>query len=150
MELNKIKLLLDKYFLGDTSIAEEIELKDYFSSSEISPELEQYQSLFVYFSNEETKIFKPEIQIQSNSRNLKWQSIAASILILLGIGTYGYFNFDTKNQNQDLGTFDKPEVAFKATQKALLMLSTQINTGYESMLFINEYEYSKNLIFKQD
>lgn len=149
MELNKIEILLEKYFQGETSIAEENELKEYFSSSKISQDLEQCQSLFGYFSNEKQQISKQKPLIKSRKSNLKWWSIAASVLVLLGIGTYGYFVFDNSNQNQDLGTFDNPEVAFIETQKALSLLSTQINTGYNSMLYIKEYEYSKNLIFKQ-
>lgn len=149
MESSKIEQLIDKYFQGETSTAEEKELQNYFSSSEVLPELEHYQPLFAYFSKVKQQVFKPEIKLESKKGLTKWWAIAASIIVLLGIATYGYLNFNTEEPKQDLGTFDNPELAFAATQKALSMLSTHINTGFGSMQYINEYQYSKNLIFKQ-
>lgn len=34
------------------------------------------------------------------------------------------------------------------TKQALEKLSTNVNTGIESVLYVNEYDKSKNLIFK--
>src|SRR3954462_15088277 len=76
--------------------------------------------------------------------NLAWFSIAGSILV---IAAYGFFNYNVI-QNQNLGTYDDPEVAFKETQKALSRLSVHLNTGIESVQYIKEYDNSKNLIFK--
>jgi len=92
---------------------------------------------------------KQEIQLKSTKRNWLWLSVAALVVVLLGIGVYGYFIYDKTNQDQNLGTYDDPEVAFRETQKALSKLSTNLNTGFESMQYIQEYENSKNLIFKQ-
>lgn len=89
------------------------------------------------------------IPTKFRKRNLARFSIAASVIVLLGIGVYSYFNYNNTKQNQNFGTYDDPEVAFRETQKALSMLSTQINTGFESVQYIQEYENSKNLIFKQ-
>lgn len=80
-------------------------------------------------------------------RKVAWLSIAASVVIMLGVSTYMYF--DNKVVNQDLGTYNNPEVALKETQKALAMLSTHVNTGIVSVNYIKEYEDSKELIFKQ-
>jgi hypothetical protein len=44
--------------------------------------------------------------------------------------------------------YKSPEAAFNATQKALSMLSENVNVGIESVEYINEYDYSKDLIFK--
>ena len=41
MELYKIEELIEKYFQGETSIAEEKELTNYFSSSNVAQHLEQ-------------------------------------------------------------------------------------------------------------
>lgn len=98
---------------------------------------------------EKEQMLNKEIQFKSTKRNWLWMSVAASVVVLLGIGVYGYFIHDDTNQDQNLGTFDDPEVAFKETQKALSKLSTNLNTGFESMQYIQEYEKSKNLIFKQ-
>ncbi len=80
---------------------------------------------------------------------MTWLSIAASIVVLLGIGTAIYVNYYKANQHQDLGTYDNPEIAFRETQKALSLLSNHINFGIESVQYIQEYQNSKELIFKQ-
>lgn len=162
MELNKIENILEKYFQGETSIAEENELKEYFSSSNVAQHLEQYQPIFGYFSQvkEQKSTQEPEnlvrsgeaIPLQTKKRNVAWLSIAASAVVLLGIGTYFYIS--EKNTTpivaqSELGTYDNPEKAFAETQKALALLSNNVNVGIESVQYIKEYEQSKNKIFKQ-
>ncbi len=99
--------------------------------------------------NSEGGVVNQEITIKSGRRNLVWLSVGATVLVLLVIGSYGYLNCRGINQNQSLGTYDDPEVAFRETQKALLILSTHLNVGIESVQYIQEYDKSKNLIFKQ-
>lgn len=149
MELDSIERILEKYFDGETSIAEEKELKDYFASSNVAQHLEQYQPLFGYFSQAKQEQYKAVIPLKTNKRNIAgWISIAAAVVVLLGVGTFTFMNYnDTKSQ--DLGTYDDPEVAFRETQKALALISEHVNTGIESVGYINEYEQSKNKIFKK-
>ena len=68
MESDKINALLEKYFEGETTIAEENELKKYFSSAVVAPHLQQYHSLFGYVapSVEQTSV-KPLV-LGSNPR----------------------------------------------------------------------------------
>ncbi|TDP00659.1 hypothetical protein [Flavobacterium sp. 245] len=152
MELDRIENILEKYFQGETTIAEENELKEYFSSPNVAQHLEQYQPMFGYFSQVKQQKSTQEIPLQTKKRNVAWLSIAASMVVLLGIGTY----FFTSEKNaapavaqSELGTYDNPEEALKATQKALALLSNNVNVGIESVQYINEYEQSKNKIFKQ-
>ena len=146
MELDNIKSLLEKYFEAETTIAEEIELKSYFSSSNVAPELEQYKPMFGYFS--EAKHEEPNhqatIQKSNKTRNLTWISIAASVVVLFGIGAF-YFNQET--QDQDLGSFENPEIAFRETQKALDLLSGNFNKGVQSVQYVKEYEIAKDKVF---
>ena len=152
MEFNKIEDLLEKYFQGETTIAEEKELKAYFSSPNVAQHLEQYKPMFGYFSQVKEQKSTQEIPLQTKKRNVAWLSIAASAVVLLGIGTYFY----TSEKNtapvvaqSELGTYDNPEEALVATQKALALLSNNVNVGIESVQYIKEYEESKNKIFKQ-
>lgn len=150
MELDKLEILLEKYFEGETSIAEENQLKDYFSSSNVAQHLEQYKPLFGYFSASKQQEFTQEIPFVSVSKKKKragsWMSIAASVVVLLGAGTFTYFNYDS-TQSQELGTYDDPEVAFRETQKALSLLSQNVNVGMESVQYIQEYETAKSKVF---
>ncbi|MES2543581.1 MAG: hypothetical protein V4548_01755 [Bacteroidota bacterium] len=149
MELDKIEIILEKYFQGETSIAEEKELTNYFSSSDVAQHLEQYKPLFGYFSQAREQQFTPEIPLQTKKRNVAWLSIAASVVVLLGLVTFTFFNED-KGQNQDLGTYDNPEVAFRETQKALSLLSENVNVGIGSVQYINEYQVAKDKVFIND
>jgi len=147
MEFNKIEVLLEKYFEGETSIAEEIELKNYFSSPNVAPHLEQYQPLFGYFSMAKEQKYTQKIPLFSIKRKVAWLSIAASFVIMLGIGSYVYFNANVAKENKELGSYDDPEEALAATQKALAMLSNNVNVGVESVQYIQVYENTKNKAF---
>lgn len=153
MELNKIEDILEKYFQGETSIAEENQLKEYFSSPNVAQHLEQYKPMFGYFSQAKEQKSTYEIPLQSKKRNVAWLSIAASAVVLLGIGTYFFISEQKETtavaSQTELGTYDNPEEALKATQKALALLSNNVNVGIESVHYINEFEQSKNKIFKQ-
>ncbi|PTT04709.1 hypothetical protein DBR27_09290 [Flavobacterium sp. HMWF030] len=152
MEFNKIEDILEKYFQGETSIAEENQLKEYFSSPNVAQHLEQYKPMFGYFSQVKEQKSTQEIPLKAKKRNVAWLSIAASVVVLLGIGTY--FFVSEKNAapavaQSELGTYDDPEEALAATQKALALLSNNVNVGIESVQYIQEYQQSKNKIFKQ-
>ncbi|MCY1486527.1 hypothetical protein D3C87_423080 [compost metagenome] len=142
---NRIELLLEKYFEGETSIAEENELKLYFSSADVAQHLEQYKAMFGYFSSAKEQKFEQKIPLKSKTQKVAWLSIAASVVILLGMFTF--YNRSI-NQSEDLGTYNDPEKAFEETQKALNLLSKNVNVGVESMQYVKEYQDSKDLIFK--
>jgi hypothetical protein len=152
MEFNKIEDILEKYFQGETSIAEEKELKEYFSSPNVAQHLEQYKPMFGYFSQVKEQKSTQEIPLKTQKRNVAWLSIAASVVVLLGVGAYFYEsekNITPVVAQSELGTYDDPEEALAATQKALALLSNKVNVGIESVQYIKEYEQSKNKIFKQ-
>ncbi|MCP2029439.1 hypothetical protein L1276_004626 [Flavobacterium sp. HSC-32F16] len=151
MELDKIENILEKYFQGETTIAEENQLKEYFSSPSVAQHLEQYKPIFGYFSQVKQQKSTQDIPLKTKKRNVVWLSIAASVVVLLGIGTFYFAGEKTTPVvvQSELGTYDNPEEALAATQKALALLSNNVNVGIESVQYINEYEQSKNKIFKQ-
>ena len=147
MEFNKMEALLEKYFEGETSIAEENELKNYFSSSNVAPHLEQYKPLFGYFTEAKKENFEKEVPLISKKQKVARLSMAASIAVLLGVGTYAYFNADEVKKNNELGTYENPKEALEATQKALAMLSNNVNVGVEGIEYIKVYEVTKGKVF---
>lgn len=149
MALDRIEILIEKYFEGETSIAEEKELKAYFSSSDVAQHLEQYKPVFGYFSQAKQEQFTASIPLKSGKKQkrLAWLSVAASVVVMLGIGFFAYQNTSEPNQ-ENLGVIDDPEIAFKETQKALALISKHVNTGIESVNYLGEYQQSKNKIFK--
>lgn len=149
MALDRIEILLEKYFEAETSIAEEKELKDYFASSGVAQHLEQYKPIFGYAVMAKQERFTATVPLKTKKhKKAVWLSVAASVAVLLGVG---FFTFNHYNQPefQDLGTVNDPEVAFRETQKALDMISESVNKGIGGMSYLNEYEQSKNKIFKK-
>ena len=150
MALDRIENLIDKYFEGETSIAEENELKVYFSSTDVAQHLKQYQTIFGYFSQAKEQQFTQEIPLQTKKRNVVlWLSIAASVVVMLGVGSMMYFNNDKEEQFVACTPEDNPELALQQTEKALALISEHLNTGIESVSYINEFDNSKNRIFKK-
>jgi hypothetical protein len=150
MAFNNIDILLEKYFQGETSIAEEKELRSYFSSQDVAPHLEQYKAVFGYFTQARKQEFAQQIPQTAKKRNVKWLSVAASVVLLLGIATFFMINTNEPvNHQHDLGTYESPELAFKETQKALALLSSNVNVGIESVRYIQEYEVTKSRVFKK-
>ncbi|MNK06541.1 hypothetical protein D3C87_244400 [compost metagenome] len=145
MELKIIEKLLDKYFEAETSTAEEKELKNYFSSSDVAPHLEQYRPLFGYISQESSRQFEKSIPLKTKRHYAAWISIAASVVLMLGMFTF----YNSQPSEEELGTYDNPEVAFRETQKALNMLSENVNVGVSSINYIGEYEKTRKTIFKK-
>ena len=107
--------LLEKYFSGTTSLAEEKELKHYFSAGNIAPEHEIYRTLFEVFELElNDTALSPLIKVIPKQRKIKYlwiktfayTGIAASLFLLLWVqlpGTpenYAVIN-GTRIDNQD-------------------------------------------------
>jgi len=145
MELQSIEILLDKYFEGETSTAEEKVLKTYFSSPGVAQHLEQYRPLFGYFKQESTQQFEKTIPLKPRKHYVTWLSVAASVVVMFGMFTI----LNREPAQQELGTYDNPEVAFRETQKALNMLSKNVNVGVSSVDYIGKYEQTRKTIFKQ-
>ena len=142
-----MEALLEKYFDGETSIAEENELKNYFSSSDVAPHLEQYKPLFGYFIEAKDENFEKNIALFFKRQRVAWLSIAASVVVLVGVGTYVYFNSNNVKENKELGTYEDPKEALEATQKALSMLSNNVNVGVEGVQHLQIYKMTKEKVF---
>jgi hypothetical protein len=150
MELDRIEKLIENYFQGETSIAEEKELKNYFSSNNVAQHLEQYQPVFGYYSKAKEQQFTKSVPLQPRKQfNVLWLSIAASVVLALGIITFKLVDVQQPKSSGEYGTYDNPEIAMAETQKALALVSEKLNVGIESVSYINEYESTKNRIFKK-
>ena len=122
-------------------------MKDYFSSLNVAPHLEQYKPLFGYIVDAKKEKFTQNVNLISKKSKIAWLSIAASIVVLLGVGTYSYFNVNETKGNQELGTYEDPKEALEATQNALAMLSDNVNKGVDGIQYIRVYEITKNKVF---
>ncbi|MFB9057919.1 hypothetical protein ACFFU9_14325 [Mariniflexile ostreae] len=156
MELNNIEVLVEKYENGKTNLNEEQQLKIYFSQENIAPHLEAYRIMFTYFrENKQEQFTKAPRFSTRKSRFYKWIPVAAALLILMGI-------YYTKTvNNNDLGTFNDPEIALIEVSKSLEMISEhfnkgaatvgyleEVNRGTATLGYLNEIENTVRIIFK--
>lgn len=147
MELDKIEKLLEKYLEASTTIAEEKELHLYFSLPNVAQHLEQYSAIFSYYKQAEQEKNTIPFAIPSKKDSFNWYSIAAALVVSIGIITFLMVNKPQEKAVANLGTFKSPEEAFQETQKALLVLSNHVNTGIEGVNYVAEYQKSKERIF---
>ena len=152
MKVDEIEKLLVRYYDGETTEAEEKELKRFFTGEEVPAHLLAEKELFLQMSelpepevpiDMESKLShlvdewdireKRTVKVKKHARVLRLQwigSVAASLLILFSIGMYMY-KPDMSPAPQD--TCATPEEAYAEAQRALLMLSSTINKGMAQM-----------------
>ena len=149
MNIEAIKILVDKYFEGETSLQEEAQLAEYFNGDEVVPELKQYQPLFKFFKAEKSILLnetatekilgieKPvkTLQILRGS-GMFWRAAAA--VFILGISSY-FITKQFENPNKKCvadncrvkvyDETDDPEKAFEEVQAALKLVSKKMKKG---------------------
>jgi len=138
MELVNIEELLGKYLNAETTVAEEKQLKNYFLNEKVAPHLEEYIALFDYFSISKNEKYTKTIQLNSQKRNWKWLSVAASVVLLVSVYT-GYDNIQHR----------KAEKVYEQTMASLQLLSKNLNKGNEAIAQLQHFENTTDKIFKQ-
>lgn len=144
----EIENLLEKYFEGTSTTAEEKQLQAYFAGEDVAPHLKVHQPLFTYFKQSRKQSLGTNITLNpKKSRRKAWGwTVAASVAVLLGAGTFAYYN-QTEAVSPKSVAMDDPEEAFRQTQKALALLSGHVNTGIEGVSYLKEYEQAKERVF---
>ena len=140
MNTEALNRLLEKYYKGESTAAEERDLKVFFSGNKIPEGYDPEEALFSYYmtvsevpepsADFEARILAgiDESQNKSGSRKnrrfvLTVLSTAAGILILTG----SYFFFVHRSEPRD--TFSDPKLAYAETMKILMDVSSQLNHG---------------------
>ncbi len=138
MNTQRIEILLDKFFEGQTSLPEEEELRVFFRQKEIPEKFLPLKDLFIYTGVEATgtkldvsfdnALFrkidesnKPAISTYRRIYIYIASGVAATVLLVIGL-----FNLvDTSIDQRDL------ETAYNQTKSALIFVSTKLNQGME-------------------
>ncbi|MCM4160361.1 hypothetical protein FHG64_18715 [Antarcticibacterium flavum] len=148
MELEKIEALLKKYEEGETTLAEESFLREYFTGAKVAPHLEPYRLLFAYTSKERTSTYPGKVEVKSKKKKFAFVGIAASII--LAIGLFASLNTGQEElSGQDLGSIEDPEEAYYKTKEALQMVAAALNTGKEELIYVEEFDRAKNKYIKE-
>ena len=140
MELANIEKLVEKYENAETSLQEETTLKNYFTGGNVAPHLQEYEYMFNYFATVKDETYTKTIQLEpkkSKKRNLKWLSVAASVVLLFSV-------FIGRDQYQKY----KVEKQYAQVTKALGMLSSNLKKGEQAVANLYVYEDTVNKILK--
>jgi hypothetical protein len=161
MEFNKIREIVDRYWDGTSTLEEEEVLRSFFGTvagEDLPADLKEVQPLFSYFAAEkeipmpvfpdiETLIGQvPERRVVRVMAWHHWMKYAAVVLVAVGIG-YGARQFQARHdrilaaRTTDADTYEDPKEAFAVTQKALALLSRNLNKGtsqVQKLSYFNE------------
>jgi len=162
MDLEKVEILLEKYYSGTTSLGEEQELKDYFAGDNVPRNLLPEKDIFSCFSYEDVdelpdKSFEQKLiaRIESEAFNTikkkktrflyNTLGIASTITIL--VASFIIINKNTNLFNSTvLSEIKDPEIAFAETKKALLLVSRNINKGLDNLNNLDKINSGKREI----
>jgi len=140
--MNEIKLLLEKYFLAETTLEEERVVADYFRSGEVDTELLQYAPFFEYIDEEkqvspgedlEERILE-RVGLVAPVRRLRFGYAAAAAVLLCVSSLFLVVQLSNRSGDEVKvatikDTYDDPEKALEAVRHALLVASTHMNEG---------------------
>ncbi len=84
MKHSEAEILLHRYFEGETSLDEEMRLREYFRAGDVRPDLAELDPLFAYW-DEAASIVAPPVKKAAVRRRLpvRWLSAAAAAVLLL-------------------------------------------------------------------
>ncbi len=152
MNLKEIEELLEKFYEGRTTAAEESQLKDFFMSGEVPPQLSEHAELFRYYAKAgKEELQDPEFEsrllsaIQERPAILGYPgrrklfsitSIAAGILLLAGL----IFTFRNDVFKRSSKNTINTEIAYLQAKNALAMLSSNLNTGLEQAQKLGNFQ----------
>lgn len=140
MNTDEVKKLLEKYYEGDSSVDEELILKEFFSRNEVPEELEAEKDIFCCFLQLSgmplpsggftdriiSAVDDEDILFKRSDRRKIFRivtGIAASLLIIAG--SYLYFNY----RSEQADTYSDPELAYNEAMRILVDVSVRLNRG---------------------
>lgn len=144
MKEDKLKELLEKYYDGNTSPEEEMELKEYFAGDDIFQGYEAEKVIFRHYSasdkmplpsgNFEMRIIQAidELKKKRTKNIFRKRYIAvlsSAAIILIMIATY----FILINEKKPSDTFSDPAIAYAETMKILNDVSIKLNKGTRAL-----------------
>ena len=135
MELAKIESLLDNYFEGNTTLAEEALLQEYFTGDEVAPHLMAYQALFAGFQQARNEVSVKEIKVPGSSvkTNNWWYGIAAMLVVGLTVGGFLFSQPQLSQEEQEA------MAAYENAKETMFMLSENLNKGTEGIAYLTEF-----------
>lgn len=168
MDLNRVEILLERYWNCASTVEEENELKLLFNSNDVPDELKDSAALFKYFEQQKQATLdekfdevlvekikhqqSPTVRKLSNSfRN--YMKAAAAVLVILAasfIFRMEYWQGEKPKMLLVEDTFQTPEEAYAETKKAFLLIAEKMNSGRKHAQKISIMNKAVNKINKEE
>lgn len=135
MELQEIEILLDKYLAGETSLKEEVRLKEFFKNHPNVPEhLKEYQALFSFFESEQEKTYEGGLYLPKPKPFKRWISIGVAAVFIGTLLIWSPFdnNLPESNSNQQL--------KIQNTKGLLMMMGNTVKEGRANLNYLEELD----------
>lgn len=157
MEFHMLNKLTEKFWRGECSEEEEQTLFAAVRESEPHKDLQELREYIQFLEQEKQETvlgedFDTEILNQIRKKSVKsfvpasWMKIAAAIVFLISIG-FGINQLMTPRPPAELAqitdTFEDRDLAFVEVQKALFLLSSNLNEGMEQTRLLGEFDKAK-------
>jgi len=144
MNSEEIRHLLEKYYSRESTLEEEVFLKEFFSQANVPEDLVEEKDIFIFYLQSvivpepspafENNIISAIDSLDKGSESLKHKrvfliltGIAAGMLIMTG----SYFFFIHKSEPRD--TYTDPAIAYAETMKILYNVSSKLNQGTQTL-----------------
>jgi hypothetical protein len=157
MEFKEIDHLIKKYFDGETSLEEENKIRHFLMQGDPLPEkYESMKAIFLFFNSESEKKSRLKLESIIARPRKQWKigrisyfAAAACMALVLG------FWFMT-NHGEEKKVFayingrpvENRELAYKEAQKALLLVSKNLNKGTEKISHLSEFDKAMAIVNK--
>lgn len=159
MVLNNIEALLEKYNNAETTLKEEAQLKAYFASDNVAPDLEHYKPLFQYFSLSQQEQYTKDVPLNTKKTRLyQWISVAAVAVLMLGFMIPQFLGPTEQEKQEALLVYNQTMEALslvsigmnegKQQLNSLALVSDNFNQGIEGAGRLSEFSKTTNKIFK--
>ncbi|GGG11079.1 hypothetical protein GCM10011344_09750 [Dokdonia pacifica] len=150
MESNKVEQLLEAYFEGATTLAQEKQLRTYFTSDLVAPHLESYRDLFTAFAIASQDTYDIPIHLPKQKKPmLRWISgVAAVVILAIGIATQIDSEPDNFNTGEYVGNVPE-EVGVLKTKQALGLMGKMFSESTAQLGAVNEFNTTTSNFFKQ-
>ena len=164
MERERIAVLLDKFWKGETSLEEEKELMHYFDGENIAGEFSQDAGWFKYLEAQKEKKAPSDEEILSLIDNIQpevpgkrplimWLgnfSKAAAVIFIVAVAAFlVHDDYQSKKEKMEpviADTFEDPQKAFEETKKALMLVSQQFGKGKKHAQKLGVFDDAKEKV----
>lgn len=160
MEYKEIEKLLNRYLEGESTLEEEVLIKEYFSQPGIPVEFYEMQEMFRYFqeakqqsappfdiTSELNAVIENEWKKETSNRFrhvYAWIGSAAAILVI----SFGLFQYLNKPELVMKDTYKDPKLAYLETKQALMKVSRVMNMNTAKLKYLSNVDASFDQVQK--